>query len=64
MNLMQMAELTQACSDLQGVFDLSALIRMRNRPLSEFIGKIKAAEQELGFLPLDQRASGRKKITQ
>ncbi|MFL2914570.1 MAG: hypothetical protein ACJZ64_08040 [Opitutales bacterium] len=64
MNLMQMAELTQSCSDLQGVFDLSALIRMRNRPLSESIGKIKAAEQELGFLPLDQRASGRKKITQ
>jgi hypothetical protein len=25
MNLMQMAELTQSCSDFQGVFDLSAL---------------------------------------
>ena len=61
---MQMAELTQACSDLQAVFDLSALIRMRNRPLSESIGKIKSAEQELGFLPLDERENGRKKSNQ
>ena len=63
MNLMQMAELTQACSDLQAVFDLSALIRMRNRPISESIGKIKSAEQELGFLPFDERENGRKKLT-
>ncbi len=62
MNLMQMAELTQTCSDLQAVFDLSALIRMRNRPLSESIGKIKAAEQELGFLPFGQRERGLKKL--
>ena len=62
MNLMQMAELTQACSDLQAVFDLSALIRMRNRPLSESIGKIKSAEQELGFSPLNEREMRRKKL--
>ena len=64
MNLMQMAELTQTCSDLQAVFDLSALIRMRNRPLSESIGKIKSAEQGLGFLPFDQREEGRNKLRQ
>ena len=62
MNLMQMAELTQACSNLQGVFDLSALIRMRNRPLSEAIGKIKSAEQELGFLPFEEREQGKQKL--
>ena len=62
MNLMQMAELTQSCSSLQGVFDLSALIRMRNRPLSESIGKIKAAEQRLGFLPFGEREEGRKDL--
>ena len=62
MNLMQMAELTQSCSSLQGVFDLSALIRMRNRPLSESIGKIKAAEQRLGFLPFGEREAGRKDL--
>ena len=62
MNLMQMAELTQACADLQAVFDLSALIRMRNRPISEAVGKIKAAERELGFLPYEQRAEGREKL--
>ncbi len=64
MNLMQVAELTQACSDLQAVFDLSALIRMRNRPLSESIGKIKLAEQNLGFLPFEERDEGRKKLVQ
>ena len=62
MNLMQMAELTQACPDLQGVFDLAALIRMRNRPLSESIGSIKAAERELGFLPVGERESAVKKL--
>ena len=55
MNLMQMAELTQSCPNLQNVFDLAALIRMRNRPVSEAIGKIKFAQREMGFLPLDQR---------
>ena len=54
MNLMQMAELTQSCPNLQNVFDLAALIRMRNRPVSEAIGKIKFAQREMGFLP-DQR---------
>tara|TARA_B100001057_G_scaffold346436_1_gene347743 strand:- start:2060 stop:4360 length:2301 start_codon:yes stop_codon:yes gene_type:complete len=62
MNLMQMAELTQSCHDLQGVFDLAALIRMRNRPLSESIGRIKSAERELGFLPLGERESAVKKL--
>ena len=62
MNLMQMAELTQSCKDLQAVFDLSALIRMRNRPLSEAIGKIKFAEQELGFLPIEKRSEARENL--
>jgi len=57
MNLMQMAELTQSCPDLQGVFDLAALIRMRNRPLSEAIGRIKAAESELDFMPTGEGES-------
>ena len=39
MNFMQMAELTQSCPDLQAVFDLAALIRMRNGPLAEATGK-------------------------
>ena len=62
MNLIQMAELTQSCPSLQSVFDLSALIRMRNRPLSEAIGKIKSAERENGFLPMDQRDTARAKL--
>jgi preprotein translocase subunit SecG len=62
MNLMQMAELTQACIDLQAVFDLSALIRMRNRPLSEAIGKIKFAERKMGFLPFEQRSEARENM--
>ena len=45
MNFMQMAELTQSCTDLQAVFDLSALIRMRNAPLSDAIGKLKSAKR-------------------
>jgi hypothetical protein len=49
MNFMQMAELTQSCSDLQGVFDLAALIRMLNAPLSEAVGKIKSAKKKLLF---------------
>jgi hypothetical protein len=59
---MQMAELTQACIDLQAVFDLSALIRMRNRPLSEAIGKIKFAERKMGFLPFEQRSEARENM--
>ena len=35
---------------------------MRNRPLSEAIGKIKAAERELGFLPMDQRQEARENL--
>ncbi len=62
MNLIQMAELTQSCPTLQSIFDLSALIRMRNRPLSEAIGKIKAAERELGFLPVNERTQAREEL--
>ena len=62
MNLIQMAELTQSCPDLQGVFDLAALIRMLNRPLSASIGKIKEANRELGFLPMDKREEARNQL--
>ena len=47
MNFMQMAELTQSCSNLQAVFDLSALIRTRNAPLSDAIGKLKSEKRKL-----------------
>ena len=50
LNLIQMAELTKRCPDLKGVFDLATLIRMRNRPLSEVAGKIKAARREISSL--------------
>ena len=59
MNLIQMAELTQSCPDLQGVFDLAALIRMLNRPLSASIGKIKETNHGSGLLPLDEREEHR-----
>jgi len=49
MNFMQMAELTQSCPDLQAVFDLAALIRMRNGPLAEAAGKIKSAKRKALF---------------
>jgi hypothetical protein len=53
MNFMQMAELTQSCPDLQAVFDLAALIRMRNAPLAEAAGKIKSAKRKLLFPSAD-----------
>ena len=62
MNLIQMAELTQSCPDLQGVFDLSALIRMLNRPLSASIGKIKEANRNAGLLPMDKREEHRNSV--
>jgi len=62
MNLIQMAELTQSCPNLQGIFDLSALIRMRNRPLSAAIGNIKAAQQQIGLKPMNEREEARKEI--
>ncbi len=62
MNLIQMAELTQSCPDLQGVFDLSALIRMLNRPLSASIGKIKEANRNAGLLPMDKREEHRDSV--
>ncbi|SVB74916.1 uncharacterized protein METZ01_LOCUS227770, partial [marine metagenome] len=54
LNLIQMAELTKRCPDLRSVFDVSALIRMRNRPVSEAMGKIKAMRREIRqLLPED-----------
>ena len=58
MNFMQMAELTRSCSDLQAVFDLSALVRLRNAPLSEAMGKIKSHKRRTALLPPDQRRPG------
>ena len=63
MNLMQMAELTKSCPDLQGVFDLAAMVRMRNRPLSISIGEIKQLRREINFLPLAERVEARKELT-
>jgi len=62
MNLMQMAELTKSCPDLQGVFDLAAMVRMRNRPVSVSIGKIKELRREINFLPLAERVEARKEL--
>ncbi|MAH26157.1 MAG: hypothetical protein CMI19_04300 [Opitutae bacterium] len=63
MNLMQMAELTKSCPDLQGVFDLAAMVRMRNRPVSVSIGEIKQMQREINFLPLAERVEARKKLS-
>ena len=57
-----MAELTQSCPDLQGVFDLAALIRMHNRPLSAAIGQVKEMSRKSAFVPLDQREDARQKL--
>ena len=62
MNLIQMAELTQSCPNLQGVFDLAALIRMLNRPLSSSIGKIKEENRKSGLLPMDEREEARAQL--
>ena len=62
MNLIQMAELTQSCPNLQGVFDLAALIRMLNRPLSSSIGKIKEETRKSGLLPMDEREEARAQL--
>ena len=62
MNLMQMAELTKSCPDLQGVFDLAAMVRMRNRPVSVSIGEIKQLRREINFLPLAERVEARKEL--
>ena len=63
MNLMQMAELTKSCPDLQGVFDLAAMVRMRNRPVSVSIGEIKQLRREINFLPLAERVEARKELS-
>jgi hypothetical protein len=57
MNFMQMAELTQSCPDLQAVFDLAGLIRMRNGPLAEAAGKIKSAKRNALFPSVGQEVS-------
>ena len=62
MNLIQMAELTQSCPELQGVFDLAALVRMLNRPLSAAIGKIKELNNRSGLLAMDKREDSRNEI--
>ena len=62
MNLIQMAELTRSCPNLQGVFDLAALIRMLNRPLSVSIGEIKEAHKSAGLLPMSEREAHRKNL--
>ena len=49
MNLIQMAELTQSCPNLQGVFDLAALVRMLSRPLSSAIGNIKEENRKSDY---------------
>ena len=64
MNLIQMAELTQSCPNLQGVFDLAALVRMLNRPLSSAIGKIKEENRKSGLLPMDKREESRAQLLQ
>ena len=63
MNLMQMAELTKSCPDLQGVFDLAAMVRMRNRPVSVSIGEIKQLRREINFLPHAERVEARKELS-
>ena len=63
MNLMQMAELTKSCPDLQGVFDLAAMVRMRNRPVSVSIGEIKQFRREINFLPLAERVEARNELS-
>ena len=62
MNLMQMAEATKSCPDLKSVFDLSAMVRMRNRPVSVSIGEIKEKRREINFLPLEERVEARKEL--
>ena len=45
------------------MFDLAAMVRMRNRPLSVSIGKIKQLRREINFLPLAERVEARKELT-
>ena len=47
---------------MQGVFDLAALIRMHNRPLSAAIGQVKEMNRKSAFVPLDQREDARQKL--
>ena len=45
------------------MFDLAAMVRMRNRPVSVSIGKIKQL-REINFLPLAERVEARKELVQ
>lgn len=51
LNLVQMAELTRSCKDLDAVFDLAALIRDRYRTVAETVGRLKALDREFKQLP-------------
>ena len=62
MNLMQMSELTKSCPDLSGVFDLAAMIRTRNRPLSVSIGQIKQKTRLMNFMPAAERVEAEKEL--
>ncbi|MAK45876.1 MAG: hypothetical protein CMI24_01230 [Opitutae bacterium] len=62
MNLMQMSELTKSCPDLSGVFDLAAMIRTRNRPLSVSIGQIKQKARLMNFMPAAERVEAEKEL--
>ena len=55
-----MSELTKSCPDLSGVFDLAAMIRTRNRPLSVSIGQIKQKARLMNFMPAAERVEAEK----
>ena len=58
MNLIQMAELTQSCPDLQGVFDLAASSGCLIGPfLCHW--QLKGGKREVDFLPMDEREESR-----
>ena len=62
MNLFKWLSLLKVVQTLQGVFDLAALIRMLNRPLSSAIGKIKEANRKVGFLANGSKEKSQGKI--
>ena len=49
MNLMQMAEATKSCPDLKSVFDLSAMVRMRNRRFPFLLAKSNKKDEKSIF---------------
>ena len=62
LNFIQMSELTKCCPDLKSVFDVAALLRMRNRPVSEATGKIKAKRYELRQLVREEAESRKSEL--